>query len=93
MDNETRGELIEQVAAFRMVDEMVKTVGWQKFILPRFNKLREAHLQTLMDATELVEVFRAQERIKAIDWLIEDINLCISEGKEASEQLANEKEK
>ena len=93
MDDETRGELTEQVEAFRMVDEMIKTVGWQKFILPRFDKLKEAHQQTLMNATELPVVIRAQESIKAIDWLIEDINLCIAEGKEANETLANEKEK
>lgn len=91
MDNEARAELIEQVAAFRAVDETIKTDGWQKFILPRFNRLKEAHSNTLMNATELPNVIRAQESIKAVDMLIDDINLCISEGKEANDQLAKEK--
>jgi len=92
MDDETRAELIEKTEAFRAVDETVKTVGWQKFILPRCDNLRQAYQRQLLDATEPPKIIRAQESIKAIDMLIEDIDLCIEEGKEAIETLAKEKE-
>lgn len=92
MDDETRAELIEQVEAFRAVDEMVKTNGWQKFILPRFERLKQAHLSQLKNAKELPEVIRTQESIKAVDMLIQDIDICIKEGQEAAETLAKEKQ-
>jgi len=93
MDDETRAELIGQAEAFRAVDEMVKTTGWQKFILPRFDRLKEAHQQHLMNARDMTEVIKAQESIKAIEMLLQDIDICKAEGKEAIETLAKEKEK
>lgn len=92
LDDETRAELIEQVAAFRAVDETIKTIGWQKFVLPRFERLKQAHTHNLMSAQELPDVIRAQESIKAINMLLDDINLCIEEGKEAVKTLAEEKD-
>lgn len=91
IDDEARGELIEQVAAFRAVDETIKTAGWQKFLLPRFERLKEAHLCTLRTATDLPTFTRGQEGLKAIEMLLTDIDICISEGKEAIDQLAKEK--
>lgn len=93
MDDETRAELIEQVEAYRLVDETIKTTGWNKFLLPRFERLKEAYSSVLMNATDMPSVIRAQEGIKAVDMLIDDINLCISEGREAIEVLAKEKKK
>ena len=92
MDSEDRGELIEQVEAFRAVDETIKTAGWQKFLLPRFERLKGGHQSALLNATELPDVIRAQEGIKAIEMLITDINICIQEGKEAIDLLAKEKD-
>jgi len=92
MDNEEIAELQDKVEAFRAVDETVKTSGWKKFLLPRFERLRQAHIQALMRAKDLPEVIRAQEGIKAIDMLTQDIDICIAEGQEAIETLAKEKE-
>jgi len=72
-------------------DEMVKTTGWQKFILPRFERLKQAHQHQLMNAKELPDFIRAQESIKAVDMLTQDIDICLKEGREAAETLAKEK--
>jgi len=91
MDNEERAELIEQAEAFRLVDETVKTPGWQKFLMPRFERLKKAHRSALMNAKDLPCMIREQEAIRAIDMLLNDIETCKDKGKEAIETLAKEK--
>ena len=92
MDNEAKAELQEQVAAFRAVDETVKTTGWQKSILPEILRIREINLNKLLIAKELAEFFEAQQVVNTVDALIGRIDDIIAEGREAAEVLSKEKD-
>ena len=93
MDKERRADLEDAVAEMRLLDEMVKTAGWQKVIVPAYTRLRESFMADLLEAKDLPSMFKAQAEIKSVNLLIRDINRRIQEGKEAVEALSKEKEK
>lgn len=99
LSDESRAELLESVADMRLLDETVKTDGWQKIIEPLLKELRRIYFVKLMEAQNLPELFLAQSAIKSIDIFISDkarnvesdIDRRLREGKEAAEILAKEK--
>jgi len=92
MDDETRAELTEQAAEYRLIDEMVKTKGWQALVIPRFEQIKERAMATLLRAAELNEFFRAQQTILAVDEVLSTLMLKMKDGEEAAKQLAKDKE-
>jgi len=92
MDDESRAELMDQAEAFRAVDEMVKTTGWQKFIIPRIEQYKEKHETNLRNSKELNEIMRSQEGLNAIDELLSTLMMDIHIGEEAIETLSKEKQ-
>jgi len=93
MDDETRAELIEDAEAARAIDEMCKTIGWQDIVIPRFEQLKDQASKNLVFKTNVREIYRAQETIKAIDDVLSTLMLKMKVGDEAKEELAKEKEK
>lgn len=93
MDDEARAKLIEQTEAYRLIDETIKTPGWQNIIIPRIDKLKEDADIILINSTNYRDIMRAQEKVKAIDSVLIDLGVAHKDGEEAVEILANEKEK
>lgn len=99
LDEEKRGELEESVTSMRMLDEMVRTDGWQKILIPTFTALRESYYIKLLSARELPDILKAQCAIKSLNVIlsdkkrnvVSDIDRQIQEGQEAAETLSKEK--
>lgn len=99
ISDEKRAELEEAVTDMRLLDETVKTSGWQKIIKPTLEELRKSYFNKLMEAETLPEMFKAQAAVKSIDILLSDKNRNIEsdvdrrirEGLEAVEILVKEK--
>jgi len=87
MDNETRAELIEDAEAFRAIDEMVKTTGWQNVVIPRIEQLKESSMKTLITATNYRDIVRAQETVKAVEDILLTLMMKMKMGEEAIELL------
>lgn len=100
LDDEKRAELEESVTSMRMLDEMVKTDGWQKIIIPTFIALRESYFAKLLNAETLPELYKAQCAIKSLNVIlsdkkrkiVSDVDAQIQEGIEAVETLSKDKE-
>ena len=96
LDDEKRVELEESVTSMRMLDEMVKTDGWQKIIIPTFIALRESYYAKLLIAETLPEMYKAQCAIKSLNIIlsdkkrdvVSDVDNQIQEGLEAVEILS-----
>jgi len=91
LDDERRADLEDAAAEMRMLDETVKTAGWQKILLPAFANLREGFVKDLLNAKDLPAMFKAQAEIKSIDLLTSEVDRRIQEGQEAVEILSKEK--
>lgn len=92
MDDETRGELIEDAEASRAISEMVNTIGWQKIVMPQLEVQKEIAFKDLVTKTDMREIIRAQETIKAIDRVFSDLMYKTKIGDEAAKTLAKEKD-
>jgi len=90
LDAERRADLEDAVTEMRMLDETVKTAGWQKVLLPGFANLREGFFKDLLAAKDLPAMFKAQAEIKSIDLLTSEVDRRIQEGLEAIEILSKE---
>lgn len=91
LDDERRADLEDAVTDMRMLDETIKTAGWQKILLPAFANLRAGFIADLLRATDLPAMFKAQAEIKSIDLLTSEVTRRIQEGVNAVETLSKEK--
>ena len=91
LDDERRADLEDAVAEMRMLDETVKTAGWQKLLVPAFIGMRAGFYKDLLNAKDLPAMFKAQAEIKSIDLLITEVDRRIREGQEAVEILSKDK--
>lgn len=99
LDDEKRAELEEDATSMRMLDETVKTAGWQKIIVPTLTALRESYYIELLNAKTIEEMYKAQCAIKSLNVLLSDekrnilsdVDGAIQKGREAVEILSKEK--
>lgn len=101
MDKEMRADYAQAVTDGSMLDEMVKTAGWQTIILPTFTELRSAAVKKLLVEGETEQDLRkAKAAVEMIDKFISDpyraiesdVDRRIREGKEAAKILSKEPE-
>lgn len=100
LTDEKRAELEDAVTDMRLLDETVKTDGWQKIIEPTIEAMRQAAVKKALTegdnekdlykaqaATEIASLFVSDEYLG----IESDVDRRIREGQEAVEILAKEK--
>lgn len=100
ISDEKRAELIEAATDMRLLDETVKTDGWQKIIKPTIEEMRKAAIKKALNQGETIEdLQKAQAALEMSTLLVSDdyfdiesdVDRRIREGQEAAETLAKEK--
>ena len=70
-DEERLADLQEDVEKMRILDEMVKTPGWQ-WLMDRFAELRKDYYMKLLNAGTEREIIVAQCAIKSLNVILSD---------------------
>ena len=92
MDREDLESLVNSAEKARAIDDMIKTIGWQKVACPKFERIKEKALQTLLTTDDDKEMYRAREKIRAIEEVMSDLMFELREGEQAAEELRQMKE-
>ena len=85
--DEEREDLERQMKDGSAVNTMINGKGWQKVVRPMLEARIDALVSEFLSASGLEEFIRIQQAIKAIQSLLETIEVTVYSGKEAITEL------